>query len=163
MSRLEASAKAYRVTFPAAMHERELQRLQHWADHNCYKSAVTRTPAAVIWVAMRERTRTQGAFRRHVRDVLDTCAIACRPQGRWLTLLSNEDAESSIMGHTAQESQREPENDRAYAQDERVIALGSPVKPAFGSSRESTTQASPHAARGNPRARGPYTFETVRE
>lgn len=166
MSRLEASAKAYRIIFPASMQEQELQRLQHWADRNCYKSAVSRTPAAVSWVAIRERTRTAGAFRRHVRDVLDACAVACRPQGRWLTLLSNEEAEALIQGPKAHESQHEPVNavcSVAHDSDDKVVVLGSPLKPAFGPSSDVTTPTSFDTTRGGQRARSAYRFEIVRE
>ena len=164
MSRLEASAKAYRVAFPATMPEHELQRLRHWADRNCYKSAITRAPAAVLWLAIRERRRTQGAFRRHVRDILDACAIACRPQGRWLTLLSDEEAEALIQGHKAHESQHQPVHavcNVANDSEEKVVVLGSALKA--NPSTDVSTNPSLDATRGGQRARSAYTFEIVRE
>ena len=49
-----------------------------------------------MWVCTREKPRTQEAFMRHLRDLFAALYIQERPRGRWLALLTEEEAKQII-------------------------------------------------------------------
>ena len=53
-------AKAYMVTLPASYTEDDLHLIERWSFDNCYRAAIVRTDDHAVWVAIREKTRTQG-------------------------------------------------------------------------------------------------------
>ena len=150
---LQARSKAYRITLPGSLLEQDLQQLHHWARNNCSSFAIWRQNGQIIWVANRERARTQEAFMRHLQNVFNALCLTKRPNGRWLTLLTEEEAKQLIHeNHDAPAWSAAPKTEQQHG-EEKLCLLAVPRRGA--NRREETT----HTARLS----SGFTFEIVRE
>ena len=96
MPLIQATSKAFKAVLPSALQDSALERLQAWARDNSSRSAIWRKDEGVVWVCTREKPRTQEAFMRHLRDLFAALCIQERPRGRWLALLTEEEAKQII-------------------------------------------------------------------
>ena len=122
----QATSKAFRATLPGALHDSALERLQAWARDNPSRSAMWRKDEGVVWVCTREKPRTQEAFMRHLRDLFAALYIQERPRGRWLALLTEEEAKQIIKtsGPTAPGAPR----GQNLHDDDKVCLLTAPPR-----------------------------------
>jgi hypothetical protein len=153
---MHATSKAFKATLPGVLHESALERLQAWARDNCSRSAMWRQEGEVVWVCTREKPRTQEAFMRHLRDLFASLCILERPRGRWLALLTEEEAKRVIKARwattTAPSAPRDSQSPD-LPDDDKVCLL---------------TAAPPQGSRCNETARivrlpSGFSFEVVRE
>ena len=96
MPLIQATSKAFKAVLPSALQDSALERLQAWARDNSSRSAIWRKNEGAVWVCTREKPRTQEAFMRHLRDLFAALYIQERPRGRWLALLTEEEAKQII-------------------------------------------------------------------
>ena len=96
MPQIQATSKAFKAVLPHTLPDSALERLQAWARDNSSRSAIWRKNEGVVWVCTREKPRTQEAFMRHLRDLFAALYIQERPRGRWLALLTEEEAKQII-------------------------------------------------------------------
>ena len=120
----QATSKAFRATLPGALHDSALERLQAWARDNSSRSCIRDRDEGVVWVCTREKPRTQEAFMRHLRDLFAALYIQERPRGRWLALLTEEEAKQIIKtsGPTAPGAPR----GQTVHDDDKVCLLTAP-------------------------------------
>ena len=96
MPLIQTTFKAFKAVPPSALPDSASERLQAWARDNSSRSAIWRKDEGVVWVCTREKPRTQEAFMRHLRDLFAALCIQERPRGRWLALLTEEEAKQII-------------------------------------------------------------------
>ena len=68
-------SQAYVATLPRDHKREALKKLMAWGADNCWKSRVVERSCRVSWVAIREKTRTEEQWTRHVRDVFETLGV----------------------------------------------------------------------------------------
>ena len=151
--RLQATSKAYKAILPESLSEHDLQQLQRWAHNNCSSSVIWWQNGKIIWAATRERARTQEACMRHLHNVFASLCLTKRPNGRWLTLLTEEEANQLInKNQDAPAWSAAPKAEQQHGED-RLCLLADLRRGA--NRREETT----HTARLS----SGFTFEIVRE
>lgn len=121
--------KAYIARLPL-LREVQSAQLRRWAKGNCWRSALSDDETHTTWVAIREKKRTQGAWSRHVKEILKALGV-CPPSSRnWLTLCTVQQAE---------EIMEQPQSDKNSGAEERVIPLRTGVAKGRRPATVSTT------------------------
>ena len=111
---MDVESKAYKVWLQP-LNEEQTEILERWAVDNTWRSALVRQKTRTIWVALRERKRSQAAWARHVKEVLAALQIRHVQNGSWLSLCSIDEA---------REAMRQPQGDGGNTPgEEKVIAL----------------------------------------
>ena len=122
-------SNAYRVTLPASYTEDDLQQIENWSLHNCYRAAIVKADENHnVWVAVRERTRSKGDWLRHVRGVFGALRLDARPLANdgWLALCVEAEALDMIRAASSTRSRAPPkERDTAQEDDTRDILMPS--------------------------------------
>ena len=74
---MRVRSKAYMATLPTASYtEDDLHQIETWSFHNCCRAAILKTDEDhVVWVAIREKTRSKTDVLRHVRGVFSALKL----------------------------------------------------------------------------------------
>ncbi len=111
---MDVESKAYKVWLQP-LNDEQAETLERWAADNTWRSALIRKKAHTIWVALRERKRSQAAWARHVKEVLTALQIRHVQNRSWLSLCSIDEARETI---------RQPQGDGENTPgEEKVIVL----------------------------------------
>ncbi len=120
---MSLETKAYLVRLPP-LSEKQEKALENWAAENCWQSRILCEDSRQIWVALREKRRSQAAWARHVKELLAALGVR-RPEHRsWLTLLTVEEAMDILRRReTIVASGERQGGPVGGAEDEKVIVL----------------------------------------
>ncbi len=116
-------AKAYEVLLPP-LNTEQSAALERWADDNCWRSVLLHRDAHTVWVALREKRRSQAAWTRHVKEVLAALGVGQLDQRNWLRLCTVQQAKDTMKQWETMRA-GEKQQRQTDAREDKIIALRS--------------------------------------